>query len=63
MSVFEGAGKVPGKELWRIENMKPVPQPSFDGKLYSGDSYILLVTSKKGNSLVWHVSHCSSGFE
>ena len=49
---FTSAGQSPGLELWRIEKMKPVKQTGkVTGKFYSGDSYILLSTVKKGNSL------------
>lgn len=50
--LFAGAGATPGVEAWRIESMKPVKQPaSFDGKLYSGDSYIVLHTwEQKGTT-------------
>ncbi|XP_019871932.1 gelsolin [Aethina tumida] len=44
---FENAGKKEGIEIWRIENFKPVPYPTNDyGKFYTGDSYIILKTSK-----------------
>lgn len=33
---FEGAGKKPGLELWRIEKMKPVRIAPIDGKLHTG---------------------------
>jgi len=55
MSEFVGAGKAVGIEIWRIEKMVPVKHDEFDGKLYSGDSYILLSTTMKGSSLVWHL--------
>lgn len=55
---FEGAGKAPGVELWRIEKMAPVKQP-LNGKLHTGDSYILLATTAKGKdgsgSLQWNL--------
>ena len=44
---FIGSGKRVGMEIWRIENLKPVRQAQVLGKLYTGDSYILLVTQKK----------------
>ena len=44
---FIGSGKREGMELWRIEDLKPVRQAQVLGKLYTGDSYILLVTQKK----------------
>ena len=49
MGDFDGAGKVPGIELWRIEKLKPV-KAEFNGKLYGGDSYILLATTKVRNA-------------
>ena len=58
MAEFQGAGTKPGLELWRIENMKPVPQPQCNGNFYTGDSYILLATSHKSatsTALEWHV--------
>jgi advillin len=57
MGDFAGAGKVPGIELWRIEKMVPTKIDVVDGKLYSGDSYILLSTTQpKGtNALNWHI--------
>jgi hypothetical protein len=50
-------GKDIGLELWRIEKMVPVRQPEVNGKFYSGDSYILLSTSKskRGNALEWNL--------
>ena len=49
--LFAGAGSKPGVECWRIEAMKPVKQPSADGKLYTGDSYIVLHTwEQKGST-------------
>ena len=44
---FICSGKREGMELWRIEDLKPVRQAQVLGKLYTGDSYILLVTQKK----------------
>lgn len=51
MSEFAGAGKAPGIEIWRIEKMIPVKLSGIDGKLFSGDSYILLATTKVINNL------------
>ena len=49
--LFAGAGSKPGVECWRIEAMKPVKQPSADGKLFTGDSYIVLHTwEQKGST-------------
>lgn len=46
-----------GLETWRIEKMVPVKQDDAmcDGKLFSGDSYIVLSTTLKGSALVWHI--------
>ena len=43
---FAGAGSKVGLELWRIENFVCVKIADVRGKFYSGDSYILLVTSE-----------------
>lgn len=49
--LFAGAGSKPGVEVWRIEAMKPVKQPVADGKLFTGDSYIVLHTwEQKGST-------------
>lgn len=40
---FIGAGAKAGIEVWRIENLAPVKINDFKNKLYSGDSYIILV--------------------
>lgn len=44
---FETAGKKPGLQVWRVENMdlKPVP-PELYGDFFIGDAYILLYTTK-----------------
>jgi hypothetical protein len=52
---FEGAGKAVGIEIWRIEKMAPVKLDALEGKLYSGDSYILLSTTMKGSAMQWHL--------
>lgn len=43
---FAGAGKQPGLQLWRIENLdlKPVPK-ALHGCFYTGDAYLLLFTT------------------
>lgn len=43
---FVGAGKEPGLQVWRIENMdlKPVPK-ALHGNFYTGDAYLLLFTT------------------
>ena len=52
---FRGAGQAEGMELWRIENLAPVKIPEVTGKFYTGDSYILLKTYRKGTSLAWNI--------
>jgi len=54
MGEFDGAGKAVGIELWRIEKMVPT-RVEFNGKLFGGDSYILLSTTMKGSAMVWHI--------
>ena len=50
-SDFQGAGKEPGVQVWRIEKLKPVPlKPADFGIFHSGDSYVVLKTSQKPNS-------------
>lgn len=43
---FETAGKKPGLQVWRIENLdlKPVPK-ALHGSFYTGDAYLLLFTT------------------
>lgn len=43
---FVGAGKQPGLQVWRIENLdlKPVPK-ALHGSFYTGDAYLLLFTT------------------
>jgi gelsolin len=54
MSSFEGAGQAEGLEIWRIEDFEAVPYDKASyGKFYSGDSYIVLKTSKLGSRLTW----------
>ncbi|XP_065059180.1 advillin-like [Rhopilema esculentum] len=53
---FIDSGKVPGIEIWRIENLKVVAQdPKSHGKFYSGDSYIVLVTKKNKDKIEWDI--------
>lgn len=60
---YKGAGVVPGMEVWRIEKMAPVKQ-DFQGKLYSGDSYIFLVTmTDPKKNLLSHNLHMWLGEE
>ncbi|MGH0155872.1 UNVERIFIED_CONTAM: hypothetical protein FKN15_049432 [Acipenser sinensis] len=44
---FQNAGKQPGLQIWRIENMdlKPVPKNLY-GNFFTGDAYILLHTTQ-----------------
>ncbi|XP_076943018.1 villin-2-like [Bidens hawaiensis] len=40
---FQGVGQKVGIEIWRLENLQPVPLPTSDyGRFYYGDSYIVL---------------------
>ncbi|XP_071742121.1 villin-5-like isoform X3 [Rutidosis leptorrhynchoides] len=43
---FQGAGRKPGIEVWRIENSNPVavPEASY-GKFFTGETYMILKTS------------------
>lgn len=43
---FETAGKKPGLQVWRIENLdlKPLPENAY-GTFYTGDAYLLLFTT------------------
>jgi hypothetical protein len=61
---WEGCGKKPGVETWRIEKFKVVPKndAEFFGKFFSGDAYIVLHTynavdieGKKTDKLLYHV--------
>jgi gelsolin len=61
---WEGCGKKPGIEVWRIEKFKVVPKndPEFHGKFFSGDAYIVLHTynavdaeGKKTDKLLYNV--------
>jgi gelsolin len=46
-AAWEGCGKVPGLQIWRIEKFKVVHWPKDQyGKFFDGDSYIILNTYK-----------------
>jgi len=53
---WDHAGEQTGIQIWRIENfhVKPVPEKTY-GQFYSGDSYIVLWTYKKGDSKQFNV--------
>ncbi|KAJ8418554.1 hypothetical protein AAFF_G00000530 [Aldrovandia affinis] len=59
---FENAGKEPGLEIWRVENMdlKPVPKLLY-GNFFSGDAYILLYTAPFLDQCIhmWIGNECS----
>jgi len=53
---WEGAGKKPGIQVWRIEKFKVKKWPkSRYGEFYSGDSYIILHTMKVQDKLAYDV--------
>lgn len=59
-SQFEGAGQVPGIEIWRIEKFTPQKQPLLADNisLYSGDAYIVLKTTElEGGQYDWHLHY------
>ncbi|XP_061695508.1 scinderin like b [Syngnathoides biaculeatus] len=59
---FASAGKQPGLQVWRIENLdlKPVPK-ALHGNFYSGDAYLLLFTTSAPsyNIHMWLGDECS----
>uniref|UniRef100_A0A667Y740 Macrophage-capping protein n=2 Tax=Myripristis murdjan TaxID=586833 RepID=A0A667Y740_9TELE len=59
---FEGAGKQPGLQVWRIENMdlKPVPK-GLHGNFYTGDAYLLLFTTQAPSHYIhmWIGDECT----
>ncbi|KAM8850852.1 scinderin like b isoform 2-T3 [Spinachia spinachia] len=59
---FVGAGKQPGLQVWRIENLdlKPVPK-ALHGSFYTGDAYLLLFTTSAPsyNIHMWLGDECS----
>lgn len=67
---FVGAGKQPGLQVWRIENLdlKPVPK-ALHGSFYTGDAYLLLFTTSAPsyNIHMWlgktwtHIVHLGTG--
>jgi hypothetical protein len=62
---WEGAGETEGVEIWRVENTRnrhDVPvfgihkwPKERHGEFYTGDSYIVLLTSKEHDKLVWDI--------
>ncbi|XP_074506882.1 scinderin like b isoform X1 [Sebastes fasciatus] len=59
---FVGAGKQPGLQVWRIENLdlKPVPK-ALHGSFFTGDAYLLLFTTAAPsyNIHMWLGDECS----
>uniref|UniRef100_A0A672ME91 Macrophage-capping protein n=1 Tax=Sinocyclocheilus grahami TaxID=75366 RepID=A0A672ME91_SINGR len=59
---FETAGKAPGLQIWRVENMdlKPVPKNLY-GNFYTGDAYLLLYTTTAPSYYIhmWMGNECS----
>jgi hypothetical protein len=53
---FATAGKAAGLEVWRIENLAPVPvDTKLHGKFHVGDAYIVLKTIvEKSGALTWY---------
>lgn len=53
----EGAGHIPGLQIWEIENFLPNQiEEVAHGKFYEGDCYIILKTSiDESGSLVWAI--------
>ncbi len=51
---YVGVGKALGLEIWRVEKLavvkKAASDESYKGKLYTGDSYIILQTKVPGSS-------------
>ncbi|MBN3284289.1 ADSV protein, partial [Polyodon spathula] len=53
---FEKAGKVPGLQIWRIENMELVPVPdSLQGNFFVGDAYLVLYTMKQKEACFYNL--------
>lgn len=59
---FQTAGKEPGLQIWRVEQMdlKPVPKQLY-GNFYTGDAYILLYTTSAPSYYIhmWMGNECS----
>ncbi|XP_071782366.1 scinderin like a [Centroberyx gerrardi] len=59
---FQTAGKEPGLQVWRVENMdlKPVPK-TLHGHFYTGDAYLLLYTTPAPSHRIhmWLGEECS----
>jgi len=50
------AGKQEGLQIWRVEKFHIVAWPREEyGKFYDGDSYLVLKTTKQGNSFKWDI--------
>uniref|UniRef100_A0A9J7XCZ4 Gelsolin n=2 Tax=Cyprinus carpio TaxID=7962 RepID=A0A9J7XCZ4_CYPCA len=61
---FEKAGKQPGLQVWRIENMDLVPvQKNLHGGFYTGDTYIILNTIKQNSGNLQYDLHFWIGDE
>uniref|UniRef100_A0A671KBP4 Gelsolin n=1 Tax=Sinocyclocheilus anshuiensis TaxID=1608454 RepID=A0A671KBP4_9TELE len=55
---FEKAGKQPGLQVWRIENMDLVPVPkNLHGGFYTGDTYLILNTIKQNSGNLQYDLH------
>jgi len=55
---WEGAGKAPGLQVWRIEQFKVIPWPREQyGTFLDGDSFIVLSTYDKGNGVLGYDLH------
>nr|XP_023665346.1 gelsolin-like [Paramormyrops kingsleyae] len=55
---FEQAGRKPGLQLWRIENMSLVEVPeNLHGDFYTGDAYLILNTIKQKSGYLQYDLH------
>lgn len=53
---FEQAGKAPGLQIWRIENMELAPVPdSLQGNFFVGDAYLVLHTVKQKEACFYNL--------